>query len=164
MVAHSLPIPERSSFLIVAYGNSLRGDDGIGQAVAAEVEQWNLPQVEVKSLHQLTPELAENLARIEYAIFVDACVLEYSKTVKVEMIQPDGEIAVSLGHALNPRVVLALSLALYGRAPDSWLISVPGANFELGDCLSPIATAGVQSALEQIEHLVNSFRHCLHSS
>ena len=154
MTPNQFPIPNSPSFLVIGYGNSLRGDDGIGQQVAAEWEQWNLPQVQVKSLHQLTPELAEDLAKVDCAIFVDACIAEYSETVKVEMIKPDANSTVTFGHTSNPRSLLAMTLALYSHYPQSWLISVPGINFELCDRLSPVAEAGVKAALEQIEQLI----------
>lgn len=155
-----------TSFLVIGYGNQLRGDDGIGQLVAAEIEQWNLPQVCVEAVHQLTPELAAMLASVHGVIFVDACVyageveeLLNAETaefpVTVERIEPATEGgSFSLGHLSNPRSLLALTLALYGHAPQGWLVSVPGIHFELSDRLSPIAEKGVAAALEQIEQLI----------
>lgn len=61
----NLPTIKSTSFLVISYGNQLRSDDGIGQQVSDEVERWNLPQVQVKSLHQLTPELADNLSKVD---------------------------------------------------------------------------------------------------
>ncbi|PPT05423.1 NADH-reducing hydrogenase maturation factor [Geitlerinema sp. FC II] len=60
--------------LVIGYGNSLRGDDGIGRAIAEQVASWNLPHVRSLSLHQLTPELAEELSRVDRAVFIDACI------------------------------------------------------------------------------------------
>jgi Ni,Fe-hydrogenase maturation factor len=51
----------QSAILVIGYGNELRGDDAIGQWVARAV-----------AAHQLTPELAEDLAHTDYAVFVDA--------------------------------------------------------------------------------------------
>lgn len=50
--------------LIVGYGNPIRGDDGVGQAVITEVEQWNLTNVRSLSLHQLTPEVAQKWRKL----------------------------------------------------------------------------------------------------
>lgn len=145
------------TFLIMGYGNSLRGDDGIGQQVAGEVEQWNLPQVTVKTLHQLTPELAEDLAQVDFAIFVDARLPEsrpFPDLVQVERLTSTAEPSCILGHASSPQMLLSLSQTLYGQVPQSWLISVAGVNFELGEHLSPTATEGVKVALTQIQQLI----------
>ena len=48
--------------LIVGYGNPIRVDDGVGQAVITEVEQWNLTNVRSLSIHQLTPAVAAEMA------------------------------------------------------------------------------------------------------
>lgn len=60
------------SFLIIGYGNELRSDDGVGQRVSDTVATWKLPNVRALSVFQLTPELTENLATVNVAIFVDA--------------------------------------------------------------------------------------------
>jgi len=59
-----------------------------------------------------------------------------------------------MGHTSNPRSLLALTRALYDYTPHSWLISVPGINFELSDRLSPFAERGVAAAIAQIEDMI----------
>ncbi len=152
------------SFLVIGYGNPLRGDDGIGQQVAEQVERWNLPNVQTQAVHQLTPEIAADLAGVDCAIFVDACIMEIAEwafpglesptSLQVLRIQPDDSTGVSLGHYANPRSLLALTQALYSYCPQAWLISVPGINFELGERLSPFAQSGVVSALEKVDQLL----------
>ena len=59
--------------LIVAYGNPLRSDDGVGWVVAEELRRrLASPEVEVLQLQQLLPEVAESLSRADTVIFVDA--------------------------------------------------------------------------------------------
>ena len=59
--------------LIVAYGNPLRSDDGVGWVVAEELRRrLASPEVEVLRLQQLLPEVAESLSRADAVIFVDA--------------------------------------------------------------------------------------------
>jgi hypothetical protein len=58
--------------LLIGWGNPLRGDDGVGQAIAAAVERWGQPQLEVVEAVQLTPELAPLLAAARRVLFVDA--------------------------------------------------------------------------------------------
>ena len=49
------------SFLIVGYGNELRGDDGVGPQVAMAILDWHLPSV--KSLSVYLPPQALATAR-----------------------------------------------------------------------------------------------------
>ena len=66
-------LPSLGSTLIVGYGNDLRSDDGAGVIVARKVAVlW--PQARVIVVHQLTPELAEDIAMAGKVIFVDAFV------------------------------------------------------------------------------------------
>ena len=59
--------------LIIGYGNPLRGDDGIGQAAAqAFADEAAGDGIDVVRCHQLMPELAEQLAAVDLAVFVDA--------------------------------------------------------------------------------------------
>jgi Ni,Fe-hydrogenase maturation factor len=61
--------------LVIGYGNSLRGDDSIGIKVAQIVADWHLPKVRSLSPHQLTPELAAELAQVDLAIFTKVLIL-----------------------------------------------------------------------------------------
>lgn len=137
--------------IVIGYGNELRSDDGVGQRVADAVQTWGLPNVHSLSVHQLTPELAEILAHVDIAIFVDAYpgIME----VQVSTLEP-ARIAVTNGHNSNPRVLLAIAQALYGYYPQTWLIAIPAHNFHLGNCLSPIAETGMAEALKQIDFLI----------
>ena len=59
--------------LIVGYGNPLRGDDGVGQAVArAFANEAAIDGVEALACHQLTPELAERFAAAARVVLIDA--------------------------------------------------------------------------------------------
>ncbi|HEU5101426.1 MAG TPA: hypothetical protein VFU22_20525, partial [Roseiflexaceae bacterium] len=60
------------SIVVIGYGNELRGDDAIGMIVAEQVASRGWPNVCAIATRQLLPELAEDLARVGLAIFVDA--------------------------------------------------------------------------------------------
>jgi hydrogenase maturation protease len=145
------------NILVIGYGNSIRGDDGIGPAVATQVEAWNLPQVKSLCLHQLTPEIAAELAFVKYAIFVDAAV--QSQSFKLSLIEPLNQTNLKWGHYLTPQSLLGLTQKLYETVPEAYLISVPGVNFELCDSLSPSAEEGVDQALKKIHQLINQFNN-----
>lgn len=151
--------------IIIGYGNELRSDDAIGQKVANIINSWHLSDVESLAVHQLTPELAANLANVNLAIFVDAMMSSESENVEVESILLSESNTIShilsnildnmmLGHIGNPRSLLSLTKYLYGYCPTAWLVTVPGVNFELGDCLSPIAEMGINIALDKIINII----------
>lgn len=142
------------NYLTIGYGNQLRGDDGIGQQVAELVADCHWENVRSLAVHQLTPELAAELAEVDCAIFVDACIT--GDRIQVISLEPMSSEGCQLGHYLDPRSLLYLAQWLYGHSPQAWLISVPGVNFEIGDRLSSVAQQGVAEAIAQIEKLVNN--------
>jgi hydrogenase maturation protease len=60
--------------LVVGVGNPTRCDDGAGWAVAERIAALNLPGVEVQTTQQLLVELAEEFARSDRVVVVDASV------------------------------------------------------------------------------------------
>lgn len=73
-----------SKAIIVGFGNTLRGDDGLGQAVAAVLAAAPPEGADVLACHQLTPELAEQLAAAALAVFVDAAAGAPAGSIAVE--------------------------------------------------------------------------------
>lgn len=140
-----------SNIVAIGYGNDLRSDDGIGQYVA---NQLQLSNVKSLAVHQLTPELAEILASADLAIFIDACLASESSQVEVRSLCPDSCSNIS-GHIADPRSLLALTQALYGKCPTAWWVIVPGENFAIGDRFSATAQQGIAIALEKIAQIIN---------
>ena len=137
--------------LVIGYGNTLRGDDGIGPAVAAEVAALGLPGVRVVVAHQLTPELAADLADVRLAVFVDAAV--GGPPVTADRLDPAAAPG-AMTHAADPRGLLALCALAYGRCPEAWLVTAAGADFDLRDGLSATGRANARAARGRIESLI----------
>ena len=137
--------------LVIGYGNTLRSDDGAGQIVANEVAKWRWANVRSLSVHQLTPELAEEIACASTVIFVDASLSD-SETLQVKRLTLQ-TTAISLGHLGEPRSLLALTQAIYGKIPPAYWILIPAVNFEFGEKLSSITECAVMAALEEIKRL-----------
>jgi hydrogenase maturation protease len=146
--------PSRGKTLVIGYGNTLRSDDGVGQHVALAVASWGLPGLETIVVHQLAPELAEPLALAELAIFVDAHQAEIGAAVKVSLLEAANSVR-AVAHASDPRWLLALAEAAYGRRPRAWLVKVPAVDFSLREGLSTTAKSGAEQALERIAALVS---------
>jgi hydrogenase maturation protease len=142
-----------SEVLVIGYGNSLRGDDGIGPHLARAVEAWARPHVRVLAVHQLTPELAEAVAAARRVVFLDAHADEDNGPVRVSRLEPADTDPLS-GHSGDPRALLKLARDLYGRTPESFWVTVAARGFGLGEGLSPEAKAHCRAALEQIAELL----------
>ncbi|MFQ4141023.1 hydrogenase maturation protease [Chlorogloeopsis sp. ULAP02] len=140
--------------IVIGYGNDLRNDDAIGQRVAQKIATQHLANVKSIAVHQLTPELAANLANVDLAIFVDACFNSENSKVQVKSLLPATNSYIA-GHLSNPQALLALAKAVYGYFPQTWWVIVPGENFELGDRLSIVAQHGIAIAIEKITELIN---------
>jgi hydrogenase maturation protease len=141
----------RGDVLVIGYGNTLRGDDGIGPAVAEAVVEMGLPGVRVLVEHQLTPELAADLAESRLTVFVDAAVGDKAVTAVRLVAATAGEV---MTHAVDPSGLLALALAAYGRTPEAWLVTAAGADFGFRDGLSPTGTGNALEALGCVQHLI----------
>ena len=137
------------SILLIAIGNSLRRDDGAGHRVIELLEPP--PDVAVRSVFQLTPELAEDLASAGTVVFVDASVA--TDEVTLEPV-PAGAGTTPISHSLAPGEVVALAQALYGFGGRAWLCHVPGFDFDDGEGLSPAAEANARRAAEKLRALL----------
>ena len=143
----------------MGYGNPLRGDDGVGQEVAQVLwrqkgRQPLLSGAAITWAHQLTPEMALDLSRAGFAVFVDAaCDLGPAGSVTVRLVAPpvpDAShahgIRASCWEDLGPEGLLALALELYGSVPPAALVTVGVSVTEFGDGLSPLVQAAVPRA------------------
>lgn len=139
--------------MIIAYGNSLRRDDGAGQVLGEMLERaWRNRNLEVQriAVHQLAPELAESVAATDVTavVFVDARVADSgagSLDVEVHPVA-DAHDSPSLGHHLDPSVLMVYARLLFGKEPPAWLVSVPGVDFDHGEGLSEIAVRAIGNA------------------
>lgn len=145
------------SILVIGYGNDLRGDDAAGRCAADHLDAWCLPGVEVRALHQLTPELAEPLAAASRAIFLDAHLASDNAAVRVRRVHP-ATTAARWAHAGDPQGLLQLTRTAFGRSPETWWITIPAADFTFGAPLSALTARGITDALTAIRPLLEPRR------
>jgi hydrogenase maturation protease len=141
----------RDDFLIVGYGNTLRGDDGAGPRVAEAVAALNYPGARALACALLTPELADPISQARAVLFVDAAV-DAPREVRLRKIEP-AESAQIMSHAAGPAALLALARDVFGRAPEAWWLTIPAVKFDFGGDFSPQTQQGIARALEKIESL-----------
>lgn len=139
--------------LIIAYGNDLRGDDGAAHVAARHIERNKHPGLQVLRCHQLTPELAELVAKHDPVVFIDARRPDGSDQVEVHELEPDPALP-ELGHVASPEYLLALSAALYERTPRTWLITIPTVSMSFGSKLSKLAEASARIAADAAIQLI----------
>ncbi len=144
--------------LIIGYGNTLRSDDGVGQKVAEIVAGWELQGVRSLPVHQLTPELADDMAQFDTVIFIDAASPPLSREVGGDQIMiktlENDPTKNSLGHTSSPEFLLYLTEKLYEKKPTSYWILIPAINFEFGENFSEITENGQEKALEKIKEMI----------
>jgi len=142
----------KRDLLVVAYGNPLRSDDGAAWR-AAEILQQQLPSsTKLICVHQLMPELAEDMSHAQVVVFIDAEDTGNPGQVRCEGISPKRE-EFSFSHHLTPSALLGLSEKLYGSAPRAMLVAISGENFDHGEILSEyVARALPQVPAEVVKH------------
>ena len=141
--------------LVIGYGNELRRDDGVGPRAARVVASWGLAGVVALAVHQLTPELADDMARAEATVFIDAAAGD-AGALSVRAVQSAAELR--LDHVCGPQVLLALAEALSGRRLQAWLLMVAGREFGFGEGLSAQVDAGLKRALCILRHWLGMSR------
>lgn len=130
--------------LVIGVGNPTRRDDGAGVRVVEELER-ELPGGWYRAVQQLTPELADDLARAEVAIFVDASV--GVTEVMFTPIEPAGQPAGS--HVASPGALLRLAQETFGRAPaEAVQVAIPAVELGYGDGLAPATARRVSRVVE----------------
>ncbi|MBD3165450.1 hydrogenase maturation protease [bacterium] len=143
--------------LIIGYGNTLRGDDGVGRIVAETLQQRlaDREHVQVLSVHQLTPELAADLAEAGRVLFIDASSEGEPGDIRLlPLPAPDPSDAtpgrpLGMGHSLSPLDLLSLSLSLYGQEPRADLLTVSAREFGHEEILSGAVRAVLQIIIQQ---------------
>lgn len=146
--------------LIIGYGNPLRGDDNIGGRIARLLERnyRNDPDVRVIGSHQLTPEMAEDIAASEFVLFLDAASGPRAGEIQqVAVRRRPGPF--NYVHCMDPASLLAAAEDLYGSVAQADLLTIAGATFELGDGLSPALVKRLPALFEKARMIVESHRH-----
>lgn len=140
--------------LVIGYGNSLRGDDGVGVAAAEQLsETLQTDLVRVITCQQLTPELAGKISSVDRVIMIDAAQGDTPGKITVSQIEPDNGSA-TFTHELQPSTLLACSQELYSKRPETFLVSVTGYSFDFSDELSDTLTRVMPKVLARVRELI----------
>lgn len=130
-----IPVVTRAARLLIGYGNELRSDDGAGIRAVEKIAVRDL-LARVITCHQLSPELADDIAAAAQVVFVDAYVAnERGAGLRIERIG-DGDACGASAHRSEPAALLELARRLHGSVPDAWMIGIPAYCFDAGEVIS----------------------------
>ncbi|MBT0963627.1 hydrogenase maturation protease [Denitromonas iodatirespirans] len=133
-----------SRIVVLAAGNDARGDDGIGPALAARLAAQRLPELTVIEAFQFQVEHALDLDGAEAVLFIDAHHSQTEDALLAPLVSA-ARVGVA-SHALTPAEVLCVRRQLGEALPPSWLLSVRGEDFRLGEPLSVGGERHVEAA------------------
>ncbi|MEN9935398.1 MAG: hypothetical protein RLZZ387_1977 [Chloroflexota bacterium] len=145
-------LSQRHAALVVGYGSDLRRDDGAGRWVAEAIGSIGMYGVRTLAVHQLTPELAAQLAEVHTAIFVDA--QRGGSGVLVHPLHDVGPLRMN--HTSSPEWLLELSESVYGHRPQAWIVSVPAHELALGEGLSAHTQRACYAAIQEVQRLIHA--------
>jgi hydrogenase maturation protease len=154
--------------LIVGYGNTLRGDDGLGPRVAELLEAHpRLAGATIMQRHQLTPELAADIAEHTLVVLIDASEDVRPGEIAVRRLARDRAAVESTSsgmpggtwtHHVDADSLLALARELWGTAPEVYVVGVGVESMELGESLSPVVERALPEVVETVVRLVAGHR------
>jgi len=143
--------------LILACGNTMRGDDGVGLWLAewAERRFADQPGVRIIADHQWTPELAEDVARAQSVLFIDCTLDTAPGSLHLTDVEPAAEGQGINTHHQNAAELLALSRDLYHAVPmNAVLLTIGAGSIEFGEEFSDAVKAALPVACKMIEETV----------
>ena len=149
--------PSPARCLILACGNTLRGDDGAGPWLAEWAKQrfQSETNARVVSRQQWTPELAEEIARAESVLFIDCSTESAPGAVKIDSIEPSAGSEGLATHHLGAAQLLALGRDLYDSLPrHAQLLTIGAGSTELVEEFSCPVKAALPEACRLLEAAV----------
>ncbi len=140
--------------LILACGNTLREDDGVGPFLAQWAEEHWRDDARVRVLcdHQWTPDMAEEIAAAETVIFVDCSLDQAPGQILLRELNPAALKPGLVTHHLGAAELLRVAEDLFGKRPRrSCLLTIGAGSIELGEGLSPTVRDALPDAEELLE-------------
>lgn len=143
-------------WLLLAVGNPSRGDDALGPALLERISMIEADADDVEFLvdFQLQVEHAMDLQGRQGVLFIDAARPGFLEATA----QPDRQGAAIArlsaaehvpvaSHALKAEAVMYVSCHINADVPPSWQLAIEGECFSLGEGLSRLGRAHLNSAV-----------------
>ena len=142
--------------MFFGYGNPGRQDDGLGVELAERIEQWveaqGLTYIDCDTNYQLNIEDAATMSEYNLVVFADASKEEIDNFC-LTRVKPSAEINFT-SHAVSPAFVLELCRAMFDKQPDTFLLHIKGYEWKLGQGLTELGRANLESALTFVQNII----------
>ncbi|MBI2312439.1 MAG: hydrogenase maturation protease [Betaproteobacteria bacterium] len=151
---HSVP----REVLVFAYGNPSRGDDALGPELLKAAEEFNAQQpdafrAELIADFQLQVEHVTDLKGRDLVLFLDASV-SCPPPFAFGRVRAEPDLSYTT-HAVTPAGLLHVYRQVFGEEPPaSYVLTVRGERFGLGDGLSSAARERMAKARELLQWLL----------
>ena len=118
--------------------------------------QHRLEVVDVLAVHQLTPDLANEVTSASRVVFVDARLdpAFAPGVVAIDTVRPTLDLG-SMTHNVGAGTILSIAEALYGVHPPAVVVTVAVQSVEPGADLSSAVSASVSQLVETVIRLCN---------
>ena len=146
-----------SQCLVLACGNTLRSDDGVGPWLADWVEERFAaePAVRVISRQQWTPDLAADVALARSVVFVDCALGSSPGEVRMVAVTPASATGSLATHHVGAAELLAVGQELYSSLPqESWQLTIGAGSTEMGETFSTAVESALPEACNLLETAV----------
>jgi hydrogenase maturation protease len=144
--------------LIYGYGNPGRQDDGLGNELVKQLEEWvdtkGLEGISFDSNYQLNIEDADAMAGMDLVIFADAST-EDIEDFLLTPVTAETEVAFT-SHAASPGYIVKLAGDLFGHQPAVYLLHIRGYEWEFREGLTEKARKNLLKALIFMKELLSN--------
>jgi hydrogenase maturation protease len=151
---------ERANCLVLACGNTLRSDDGVGPRLA----EWAAERfrddshVRILARQQWTPDLAMDIAAAESVLFVDSSANSVPGRVSLVAVPSNRGNGDTASHHMAAHELLGLTRSLYGSmSAHAMLLTIGTGSTELGETFSDPVEAALPRARGILEKAVLRF-------
>lgn len=154
------PFNDIAPTLIFSYGNPSRGDDGLGPAMFEllennKQESQELDKVDLLTDYQLQIEHSLDLEHRECVLFIDASISAQAP-YEFRQLQPERDNSYTT-HAMSPVSVLDVYQQINQcKPPPSYMLTIRGYEFGLGQALTEQAELNLQQGYDFIKQLLTT--------
>ena len=131
--------------LIICIGNPLRSDDGLGWVVAEQLSRESNAGLDIRSVYQLTPDLAQWMAAVNLVIMIDVSHEGEPGELRIRSLSSNTQQSAVGTHYSTPDELAAFTEAIYGHCPPIMVVTLTGADFSIGERLSSIVAQKIPS-------------------
>ncbi len=141
-----------AKILLYGFGNPARGDDGLGPALAAAIEELGIPDLTVDANYQLTVEDAAEIAGYDAVVFADAATQGptpfWFSRIDDTTVARAGSTLGWTSHSVSPVQVVALAHGMFASKVAAYTLGIRGYEFcELDEALSSQAIDNLTEAV-----------------